>query len=123
MIPESPVAWIDGEGRPSRELRPKLDAEAYVVSACSELESSLDELVVRSRRRDLAELRFLIVGLGIERWGPRAGEIAEIFGRRPDYVSWWAKRARELRLANLEWALRYESLDECLRRRYSGSNG
>ena len=58
---------------------------------------------------------------GIERWGQKAGEIAEIFQRRADYVSWWAKRARELRLSNLDWAQRYETLDESLRRRYSGA--
>ncbi len=60
----------------------------------------------------------MVVGLGIERWGQAAGELAEIFGRRADYVSWWAKRARALRLGDPEWARRYDALDESMRSKF-----
>ena len=112
------TAWIDGSGRPNREARPRLEAQEFVEAACAEIGMGLPELVERSRRRDLTTLRFLVVGLGIERWGQRAGELGEVFGRRADYVSWWAKKARELRLTNPEWARRYDSIDEKLRSRF-----
>ena len=95
-----------------------LEAEVFIGSACAELGISVGELTTRSRKKDIAELRFLVVGLGIERWGQKAGEIAGIFGRRPDLVSWWVKRGRELRLSDPEGAERSLSLDEGLRSRH-----
>jgi hypothetical protein len=112
------VNWIDVDGRPSREPRPKLGALEFVQAACGELGISIDALAARSRRRELTMLRFLIVGLGIERWGQQAGGLAEVLGRRADFVSWWAKRARELRLSDRDWATCYDTIDENLRRKY-----
>jgi len=109
-------AWVDSDGRPHREARPRLSALAFTEAACIQLGTSLDHVTETSRRRELTELRFLVIGLGIERWSQRAGELAEVFGRRSDYVSWWAKRARELRLSDPAWAEKYETLDEGMRR-------
>ncbi len=113
-------AWVDTEGRPSREARPRLAAPAFLEAACAEVGVSLSELAARSRRQELAELRFLVVGLGIERWGQQAGQLAAVLGRRADYVSWWARRARALRQVNPSWAGRYDLLDERLRMRFEG---
>ena len=85
-------AWIGSDGRPSREPRPKLTAEEFIQQACSALDMKAEELGATSRHRELTNLRFMVVALGIERWGQKAGELAEVFGRRADYVSWWAKR-------------------------------
>jgi REP element-mobilizing transposase RayT len=113
--PPAPAAWVDGEGRPNRATRPTLSAREFVKAACNVVGMSADEFNGRSRKQELANARFLVVGLGIERWGQRAGELAEVLGRRADYVSWWARRARQLRLDDPEWAERYESVDERLR--------
>ena len=86
-----------------------------------ELGIGLQGLTERTRRQEVAELRFLVVGLGIERWGQRAGQLAAVFGRRPDYVSWWARKARQLRRANPAWARRFDLLDERLRARFEGT--
>jgi hypothetical protein len=107
--------WVDEHGRPSREARPALDVLSYLGAACALLDTSIDELKARSANRELARLRYLVVGLGIERWQQKAGELAVVLGRRADYVSWWARRARELRLTDPDWAERYRSLDEGLR--------
>lgn len=109
--------WIDEDGRPGREARPALDALGFLTAACTLLDMSLDELRERSANRKLTRLRYLVVGLGIERWQQKAGELARVLRRRPDYVSWWAKRARELRLTEPGFAERYRSLDEELRSR------
>jgi len=118
LEPPPLAAWTEPDGRPSREPRPRLDAQEFVEVACAELGVSPTQLEERSRRPELTDLRFLVVGLGIERWGQRAARLAEILGRRADYVTWWARRARELRLSDSSWTERYEALDDKLRRRY-----
>jgi hypothetical protein len=115
LEPPTAAAWVDVEGRPNRAARPRLSAQEFVEAACAQLGMSADELSVQSRKRELANARFLVVGLGIERWGQRAGELAGILGRRADYVSWWARRARQLRLDDPGWAERYHAMDEKLR--------
>ncbi len=117
------VAWVDGAGRPNRVSRPRLTAAEYVAAACAALGVEVAEVTRRSRRSDVANQRFLVVGLGIERWGQRAGDLAGVFNRRADFVSWWVRRARERRLGDAVWAARYEALDESLRRRYEDPEG
>jgi REP element-mobilizing transposase RayT len=118
LEPPTAAAWVDVEGRPNRAARPRLSAQEFVEAACAQLGMSADELSVQSRKRELANARFLVVGLGIERWGQRAGELAGILGRRADYVSWWARRARQLRLDDPGWAERYYAMDENLRKAF-----
>jgi putative transposase len=115
------VAWVDADGRPSREPRLRLEALAYLEAASAELGVTLQELTDRSRRQALAELRFLVVGLGIERWGQRAGQLAAVFGRRPDFVSWWARKAGSMRRSDPAWERRFDLLDERLRVRFEGT--
>ena len=90
-------AEVFAEGEAGREFAKSL-AEGLGVG--------LEELTERTRRLEVAGLRFLVVGLGIERWGQRASHLAQLFGRRPDLVSWWAKKARALRLGDPDWGTR-----------------
>ncbi len=115
------VARVDADGRASREARPRLEALTYLEAASAELGVTLQELTDRSRRQALAELRFLVVGVGIERWGQRAGQLAAALGRRPDFVSWWARKAGSMRRSDPAWDRRFDLLDERLRVRFEGA--
>ena len=105
---------LDALGRFGGLERMRLSAEDYVRQGCKLLESSLEELVGGGSGRDLCRRRHLIVGLGIERWGVRAGQMARIFGRRPEVVSRWAKRAGELRTVDDAFRASFEKLDAAL---------
>ena len=112
----APVVAMDG--RPFRAVRPKLEAEEYLEAACEVLAINGADLVSKSRRREISWGRFTVVGLGIERWGQSAKAPAALFERHPEFVSWWAKRAAELRMLESDFAAAYEDLDERLRSRF-----
>lgn len=122
--PEPPESGVASDGRPARPARPVLGAEEYLEAACTETGTSLGELRSRTRRWAVSRVRFLIVGLGVERWRQSATGLAAALDRRPDLVSWWARRAVELRHELAQQAAAYEELDERLRIRFeSGVRG
>jgi hypothetical protein len=79
------------------------------------LGGSLDRVVVRQRR--------LLAGVAIERCRIRTGDFARLFGRRPEVVTRWARRAGELRVADAGFRTAYESLDGSLASRAKGQTG
>ncbi len=75
-----------------------------------------EELESRTRCWNVSRKRFLVVGIGIERWRQSARALAELLDRRPDLISWWAKRAAELRSQDNRFAKEYAKTDELLRK-------
>ena len=89
--------------------------EAMNVASDRVLGGSLDWVVVRQRR--------LLAGVAIERWRIRTGDLARLFGRRPEVVTRWARRAGELRVEDAGFRDAYESLDAALAARAKGQAG
>ncbi len=52
--------------------------------------------------------------------GQDTGALARLFGRRPEVVTRWAKRAGELRVEDADFREAYESLDGSLAKRGRG---
>ena len=78
---------------------------------------SVAQLAERSQGAAVSRARYLVAGVGIERWRQRPGELARCLGRWPEAVGRWAKRAGELRLGEPEFAAEYDALDQRLTER------
>ncbi len=116
LEPPPPAAWVDQLGLSTRRDRPPLEAGEFLTRCCGLLAAELGRLVSPVRDAETCRLRFLVAGVGIERWRQRPGELARCLGRWPEAVGRWAKRAGELRLADAEFRAASESLDERLSR-------
>ena len=112
--PPPPSAWIDDRGLSTGRSRPLIDAAEFLESCAEELGVSLSLLVERSRRAEIMRVRYLIAGVGIERWRQRPGKLASCLGRWPEAVGRWAQRAGELRLKDDAFREAYETLDNTL---------
>lgn len=109
---------LAADGRPSRAVRASLDADQFLGAACFALNIDREALESRTRCWDVSRPRIMIVGLGIERWRQSATCLARLLFRRPDLISWWAKRAVELRSTDQNFANAYVNLDERMRSRF-----
>jgi putative transposase len=114
IVAEPAAPRLDPLGRSAAPERPRLDARAFMERACAALEAPPECLSSPKKDRTVAEVRYLVAGLAIERWRIRAGELAAVVGRLPEAVSRWAARAGELRQTSEEFRRRYEELDTAL---------
>ena len=105
---------LDALGRGAGDARRLMPADEFLRQAAGALDEDPQRLLGGGQDRELSRRRYLLAGLGIERWRVRAGRLAEVFGRRPEVISRWAKRAGELRLADGGFARAYEALDVAL---------
>ena len=80
--------------------------------------TSLSRSVVPVRDAETSRLRFLVAGVGIERWRQRPRELEQYLGRSPEAVGRWARRAGELRQADPDFRAAYDSLDDSLSNRF-----
>jgi len=114
LDPPPETAWIDERGLSTGRDRPAIAASEYLERSCELLGASLSRVAGRSRDAETARLRFLIAGVGIERWRQRPAELARCLGRWPEAVGRWAQRAGQLRLEDQDFRDAYENLDERL---------
>ena len=117
LEPPAPSAWIDEGGLSTGRNRPRVQAWAYLEHSAEELGMSVAQLAERSQGAAVSRARYLVAGVGIERWRQRPGELARCLGRWPEAVGRWAKRAGELRLGEPEFAAEYDALDQRLTER------
>lgn len=115
---EVAASKLDALGRSCGLDRVALDAVTFVRLACQVLEVDAAQVLGGRLDRATTRLRSLIAGLAIERWRVRAGQLAGVFGRRPEVISRWAKQAGELRRADPTFAQRYEALDVAMAERH-----
>jgi hypothetical protein len=71
-----------------------------------------------SRRREEVRCRRLVMALGVERWGLRAGLLGAALGRSPQQISVWAGEGTRLRRQDAEFKGKYEELDTKLLARF-----
>ena len=111
LEPPPPAAWIDERGLSTGRDRPPLSAAEFLERCAELLDVSVVRLAVRQRDAATSRLRYLVAGVGIERWRQRPAELGECLGRWPEAVGRWALRAGELRVADDAFRAAYESLD------------
>jgi hypothetical protein len=108
---------IDELGRSTGLERPALEGARYLEEACAILEVDLERLACSRRDRDTAALRKLVVAVGIERWGQRAGELARLLNKHTVAVSRWVSDAARERQSDPAYEKRLLWLNEQLSER------
>ena len=106
--------YVDELGRSTGLERPALDAQQYLLAACSILDVEFERLASRRRDRETAALRKLVAAVGIERWGQRAGRLAGLLEKHTVAVSRWVAEAARQRQAAPEFEEEMKRLDEKL---------
>ena len=101
-------------GRTTDLERPSLVPVVFVGLVCELLEIDPDVVVSRTRDRDTAAHRKLMVTLGVERWRQNRTTLAKVMRKNPDMVSFWAGEGAKSRLGDLEFAAKLDRLDENL---------
>jgi REP element-mobilizing transposase RayT len=114
LEPPPPSAWVDERGLSTGRGRPRMAAAEYLDRCAVLLGIPVGRLAAAQRDTDTSRLRYLVAGVGIERWQQRPGELARCLGRWPEAVGRWAQRAGQLRLSDEAFRFAYESLDERL---------
>jgi REP element-mobilizing transposase RayT len=117
LAPAGPPRRIVANGRAAAIERAKLTATEFVCRACALLQVDPAWLIGGGQDGAQSRIRYVVAGLGIERWGVRAGALGEVMGRRPEVVSRWAARAGEQRVTDPEFRTMYETLDAALAKR------
>ena len=106
--------FIDELGRSTGLERPALDAVRFLEAACSILDVETERLANSRRDRETAALRRLITAVGVERWGQRAGQLAELLNKHPVAVSRWVSDAARCRQDAPPFGEEMDNLDEAL---------
>ena len=114
LEPPPPAAWIDERGLSTGRDRPPISAAEFLERCARLLDIPVGRLAARQRDAATTRLRYLIAGVGIERWRQSPTALGKSLGRWPEAVGRWALRAGELRVTDETFEKAYESLDECL---------
>lgn len=104
-------AHIDELGRTTAMWRPRYEAEDWLRLACAHLGVDIEDLKGRGRDPDIVRYRELIGLVGIERYGVKVTELAEVLGKSRDGVSKWMRRGARRRATDREFAIAAEDLD------------
>jgi hypothetical protein len=84
---------------------------------CAVLDVELSELAGSSKKPEIAELRGLVVLLGVERFGQKIARLAEILGKHPGSLSYAAGRFAQLRRTDKGFRQRFDRAAADLMRR------
>jgi REP element-mobilizing transposase RayT len=106
--------YIDVLGRSTGPERKHLSAEEFIDKGARRLGVEIAELASRTRRRDVVEVRRLLITLGRERWGQKAKDLGAALGKKADTISYIAREGIRQRLENEGFSKRYEVLDEAM---------
>ena len=81
------VPYLDYLGRSTAPERPRLDAATYLARGCAALGVKLEEIAGRNRTPRLREIRELLAVVGVERYGQKVRQLAELLHKNPGSVS------------------------------------
>ena len=90
LEPPPPAAWIDERGLSTGRDRPPISAAEFLERCAMLLDIPVGRLAVRQGDATTTRLRYLVAGVGIERWRRRPAALAECLGRWPEAVGRWA---------------------------------
>jgi len=108
------IVGRDSLGRPAGPVRIEVGAERYLEAACRCLDIELTLLASGARTAHNSRLRWLVAGVGAERWRVGTKPMALVLGRRPGAVTEWIARAARERHEDTEFAAACDRLDEAL---------
>ncbi len=111
------LPYVDVLGRSTGLERQDLRPEQFISLACECLGSDPGDVASRRQDREIGRLRRLIVSCGIERWGQRAGELAEVLRKRPVVVSRWVSEASRIKTDDQTFADEIDALDQSMAKR------
>lgn len=106
--------YVDELGRSTGLERPALDAVRFLAAACSILDVETERLASSRRDGETAGLRKLITAVGVERWGQRAGRLAELLNKHPVAVSRWVADAARRRQEDRAFEKEMDNVDQAL---------
>jgi REP element-mobilizing transposase RayT len=110
--PERP--YVDVLGRSTGLERQELRPEQFIALACECLGTEPGDVASRRQDRETGRNRRLIASCGIERWGQRAGALAEVLRKHPVVVSRWVSEASRARNEDQTFADDMSALDQCM---------
>jgi len=110
-LKRSKGAYIDELGRSTAIWRPRFDSRKWLDFACSQLGVDPEALKGRGRDSEIVKCRELIGLVGIERYGVKVVELAEVLGKSRDGVSKWVRRGVVRRETDPDFAAAAEALD------------
>lgn len=91
--------------------RPKYSAVEWLNLACEQLNVELEDLAGRGRSPEIVKMRELIGTVGIERFGVKVAELADVLGKSRDGVSCWMRRGVKRRATDPDFAAAAERLE------------
>lgn len=94
--------------------RPELEVEVFVERTAAAIGVGLDALQGRGKGYELSRARELLATLGVERYGLRVKDVAELLNKHPVTVTGWVMRGVRRRVDEPETAARIEALDRAL---------
>jgi hypothetical protein len=100
----SKSAHIDELGRSTARWRPKYGAAEWLDLACKYLNVDPEMLAGRGRNLEVVRIRELIGLVGVERFGVKVTELADVLGKSRDGVSLWMRRGVTRRATDPEFA-------------------
>jgi hypothetical protein len=104
-------AFVDEQGRSTARWRPRYSAREWLEIACEHLGVEQDTLGGRGRDPEVVKLRDLVGLVGIERFGVKVTELADVLGKSRDGVSRWMRRGALRRATDPAFAAAAEGLD------------
>ena len=114
LVTDGASPTIDVLRRSTEPVRPQLDAAQFVRLVCAVAGVDVDRLASRTRDRQTALARRLVVTLGVERWRQRGSDLAVVLAKHPDVVSWWVGEGVRLRLGHNRFSDQLDALDRQL---------
>jgi len=105
------MPYVDELGRSTAIERPEVSTDDFVMAACDFLDIRHELVAGRSRKRQVARARRMVVLLGVERWGKRGSSFTKTLARTPDVISWMVGRAVKDRLEDESFRATMDELD------------
>jgi len=97
-------AHIDELGRGTARWRPKCGAAEWLDLACEYSNIDPEMLAGRGRNLEVVRIRELIGRVGVERFGVKVTELADVLWKSRDGVSLWLRRGVTRRATDPEFA-------------------
>jgi REP element-mobilizing transposase RayT len=97
-------AQLDELGRSTARWRPRYGALDWLNLACEHLDVDIEALAGKGRAPENVKMRELIGMVGVERFGVKVTELADVLGKSRDGVSCWMRRGVERRAVDPSFA-------------------
>jgi len=117
ISPSADHPFVDFLGRSTEPVPPQMSAADFLEMASDSAGVPLSELAGRGKASDIAEVRGLIVLLGVEEFRQKVNQLAEVLAKHPGSLSNAASRFARLRREDPEVRQRFDKVAARLRRR------